>query len=94
MLYDISFLWIWLILALLLGGAVGWRTEAPGAQGPWFVGWFQWAVIALVVALIVSIFPILPGGLGFWLETAVLFFLAYLIGCLAGGALQRFRNAA
>ena len=94
MLYDISFLWIWLILALLLGGAVGWRTEAPGAHGPWFVGWFQWALIALAVGFLVAIFPILPGRLGFWLETAVLIFIAYLIGCVAGGALQRLRSAA
>ncbi len=94
MFYDIAFLWIWLLLTLIVGGAVGWRSEAPEPQGPWFHGWFQIALIVLIVALLASILHILPGRLGFWIETAVLFFVAYLLGCLAGGAFKRLRALA
>jgi hypothetical protein len=94
MIYDISFLWIWLLLALVLGGVVGWRNESSDPPGPWFLGWFRIALIVLIVAFLAAILHILPGRAGFWLETAVLFFVAYLIGCLAGGALQRWRVSA
>jgi hypothetical protein len=62
MFYEVSYLWTWLILALIVGGVVGWRNESDGPQQPWFEG---------------------------WLETAVLFFAAYVIGCFAGGAARR-----
>ncbi len=94
MLYDLSFLWIWLVLAALVGGAIGWRTEDSGPQGPWFEGWFRFALIALGVGVVLALAGLLPGRAGFWLELAVLFFIVYLIGCLAGGALQRLRAAA
>ncbi|HXT08937.1 MAG TPA: hypothetical protein VN715_18620 [Roseiarcus sp.] len=93
MFYDVSFLWLWLALAVLLGGFVGWRNEVEGPQAPWFNGWVRYALIALIVGVIVALFGLLPGRAGFWLETAVLFFVAYLIGGLAGGALKRLRAA-
>ncbi len=93
MFYDVAYLWIWLLLSLLLGGAVGWRTEAAGPQEDWFVGWFRVAIIALGVAVVASVLHLLPGRAAFWLESAALFFIAYLIGCLLGGALQRARAA-
>jgi hypothetical protein len=93
MFYDVSFLWIWLALAALVGGVVGWRNEAPGPQQPWFEGWFKYALIALGVGFVVAIIGILGGRIAFWLETAVLFFAVYLIGCLIGGAARRTRSA-
>jgi hypothetical protein len=93
MFYDETYLWFWLILALLLGGYVGWRNEVEGPQAPWFNGWFRYALIALIVAVIISLFGLFPGRAGLWLETAALFFIAYLVGALAGGALKRLRAA-
>ena len=93
MFYDVSSLWIWLALALLLGGYVGWRNEAPEPQGPWFVGWFRYAAIALIVCVVIALLGLFPGRAGLWVETAVLFFVAYLLGGLAGGALKRFTAA-
>jgi len=88
MLYELSFLWIWLALTLGLGAIVGWATEAGGAQGPWFHGWFRWALIAFCVGVVVAWFRWLPGSLGFSLETALTFFGFYVIGCLLGGLLR------
>lgn len=93
MFYDVSYLWFWLLLAVLVGGAVGWRTEAEGPQQPWFEGWFRYALIALGVGFVLAIVGLFSGRVGFWLETAVLFFAAYLIGCLAGGGARRARAA-
>ena len=90
MIYDTSFLWIWLTLAFLLGAIVGWWTEASGAQAPWFFGWFRTAVIAWLAGLVLAWLHWLPGRLGFWLETALLFFALYVLGALLGGLLRNF----
>ena len=93
MFYDVSFLWIWLVLAALIGGFVGWRNEIEGPQAPWFEGWVRYALIALGVGFLLALIGLVPGRMEFWLESAVLFFAAYLIGCLAGGAARRTRTA-
>ncbi|WP_174247522.1 hypothetical protein [Methylocapsa sp. S129] len=85
MIYDFSFLWIWLLLALIVGLVVGWITNARGPQGRWFFGWFRLALIVFVIGLLVAWLHWLPGRLGFWLETALFFFAAYIVGCLIGG---------
>jgi hypothetical protein len=94
MFYDVSFLWVWLLFALLIGAAMGWRTEAPEPQAPLFAGGFRIAVIALAVAFVIALLDLLPGRLGFWWESGVLFLIAYLAGCFAGGAAHRARDAA
>jgi hypothetical protein len=91
MFYDLPYLWPWLILTLLLGAAFGWRTEAPGPQAPMFEGWFRWALIALAIAFVLSVFGALPGRFGFWVETAVFFFAAYVVGGFAGGFARQMR---
>ena len=94
MIYDIYYLWVWLVLTALVGGAVGWRHEVAGPQQPWFTGWFRGALIALIVAFLVAIVHLFSGGLAFWVETAVLFFVVYVLGALAGGAVKRVQSAA
>ncbi len=91
--YDLSFLSLWLVLAALLGGGVGWVTETPGPQAPWFHGWFKGALIALGVGFVAAAIHLFSGRFAFWVETAVLFFAAYLVGALIGGAARRQRLA-
>jgi hypothetical protein len=93
MFYDVAFVWIWLALALIVGGYVGWRNESEGPQQPWFEGWFRVALILLAIGFVLALLGLVPGRMGFWVETAVLFFAAYLIGCLAGGFARRSRIA-
>jgi hypothetical protein len=91
--YDVSFLGGWLALAALVGLGVGWYTEAPEPQAPLFQGRFRTALIGLAVAFVAALIHLFSGGLAFWLESAVLFGVAYLVGCFVGGALRRARVA-
>ena len=86
MTYDISFLWIWLVLTALVGGVVAWRSHESGPQGPIFEGWARRAAITWVVALAIVALHLLSGRMAFWLESAVLFSTAYVVGALIGSA--------
>jgi hypothetical protein len=88
MTYDISFLWIWLALAVLVGAAVGWRTNDPGPQGVWAQGWPRTALTVWAVAVVAVVIHLLAGRLAFWLESATLFSAAYVAGALLGGWLR------
>jgi len=87
--YDVSFLWGWLALAALIGAAFGWYTESPEPQAPLLQGGFRAALIALAVAFVAALIHLFSGRTAFWLESAVLFGVVYLIGCFAGGAARR-----
>ena len=89
MIYDITFVWPWLILALLLGGAIGRSSDPIDWQQGWRDSWFIRTVIVLVIALIIDWLHIFPGRFAFWWETAILFAAAYLIGGALGGFLKR-----
>ncbi len=88
MAYDFSFLWGWLLAALVVGLIVGWMTHAAGMQGRWFFGWYRIALIGMAIGLIIAWLHIFPGRLGYWLETALWFLASYLVGCLIGGFLK------
>jgi len=89
MIYDIGYLFYWLVITVLIGGYMGWRHETSGPQAPWFEGWVRVALIALGVGFALALVGLLGGRLGFWLESTVLFGVAYGLGGLAGGALRR-----
>jgi len=93
MFYDISALAIFEILALALGLIVGWLTYTSGAKGSWFSGWFRIALVLFVVGLILAWFRWPLNRAGFWLEAALLMFVAYIIGCFVGGALRQLFSA-
>ncbi len=85
MLYDIAHFWVALLLAVALGAAVGWfsRSDEP-RHGPVLVigrGWIFWAAVVFVVGLALALLHALPDRPGLWLETALLLFVAYLVGC-------------
>jgi Ca2+/Na+ antiporter len=91
MTYDISHLFVWLVLSGVIGAVVAWRTYDPGPQAPVFEGWVRRAAIAWVVAVVIVVLHLLSGRLAFWLESAVLFCAAYVVGALIGGAARGLR---
>jgi FtsH-binding integral membrane protein len=88
MLYDLSFVWAWLGFPLMIGGVVGWTTNASGAQRRWAFGGLAFALVAFVAGVVAASRRWLPGRAGFWLETALFFFASYVVGCLVGAVLK------
>ncbi|HUN12668.1 MAG TPA: hypothetical protein PLE50_10440, partial [Rhabdaerophilum sp.] len=86
MLYLISVFWFWLLLALVLGLAVGWFTFSRDGKGNWG-GVVPW-LIALVVGGLVAWLKLLPTSLGYWFDVAMLFLASYVVGCLVSGLLK------
>jgi predicted flap endonuclease-1-like 5' DNA nuclease len=83
MFYLIQFHLIWMLLALVLGIAIGWVTCAR-ASDDWFGGWVIPAAVVFIVGLLVSFLKLLPGRLGYALDLALLMFAVYILGCCIG----------
>ena len=87
MFYVISQYWLWELLALVLGAAIGWLTFT-GEPGGWLRGWFVWALVAFGIGLVVAIIHLLPGRPGHYLETALALFFFYIAGGHIGAWLR------
>jgi predicted flap endonuclease-1-like 5' DNA nuclease/uncharacterized membrane protein YeaQ/YmgE (transglycosylase-associated protein family) len=77
-----TFFW-WLVVALIIGAIVGWITckQTPRKEG---LGWLGLGLIAFIIGLIVAVLKMVKGVNGLWLDTALLFFASYIIGCCIG----------
>ena len=85
MLYDIAHFWAALLVAVLLGVGVGWFTLSDEPRhGPILRvgrGWIFWSAILFLVGLVLAFIHALPDRPGLWLETALLLFVGYVVGC-------------
>ena len=88
MAYLIGQFWFWLLLALLLGLAVGWLTCSRDTGASWWRGLVPWGVI-LGVGGMISVLRVLPNGPGFWFDLGMLMLASYLIGCCLACLLKR-----
>lgn len=90
MIYLIETYWLWTLLALALGAVIGWSTLSweRRADEPWLPGWLKWGCVAWLVGLAIALLRWFGGRSGLLLETALLFFVAYLVGCVAGAWLR------
>lgn len=87
MTYLLATYWLPLLLALVLGAAIGFFTFSHPARGWWPQSWPNWCKLLgslFVIGVIVAWLAVLPGHAGHYLETALLLLAAYFIGCLAG----------
>lgn len=94
--YLLSTFWFWLLLAAVLGLAMGWMgCEARAARN-----WRTLIPLALVLGIggVVALAQLLPQRLGYWLEIGLLMLAAYVagccIGCLMRGALASAKEPA
>jgi predicted flap endonuclease-1-like 5' DNA nuclease len=92
MYYLLATYWMWFVVALLAGGAVGYWSSWRRASEGWLGRWPWWAVIAFVVGLVVAFLHGLPGRAGLYLETLLLLSFWYAIGGLLGIWLGRARS--
>jgi predicted flap endonuclease-1-like 5' DNA nuclease len=91
--YLLNAYWIPLLLAGLLGVIVGWmscnnQTIAHNARPSWFSGWVPWGLAAAALAVLAALQMLLPGKQGLLLDTALMLFGAYLLGCCIGCILR------
>lgn len=79
--------WLWMLLALIIGGIVGFMTFLRSAGdrllGAW-PGWFKLLCLLFVVGLVVALLRLLSGPTGQYLETALLLVGSFIVGCLLG----------
>ncbi len=92
MLYLVQTFAIPLLVALAGGLAVGWVTSDREDKGP--SGWAALAITVFVLMAVASALKWLPGRPGLWLDTAVLFCTAYLVGCVVGAFARVFTDKA
>jgi predicted flap endonuclease-1-like 5' DNA nuclease len=92
MYYLLATYWMWFVVALLAGGAVGYWSSWRRASEGWLGRWPWWAVIAFVVGLVVAFLHGLPGRAGLYLETLLLLSFWYAIGGLLGIWLGRAKS--
>ena len=93
MVYDIAHFWVALLIAVVLGICVGWFTRSDEPRhGPVLrlgAGWIFWSAVVFLVGLVLALVHAIPDRPGLWLETALLIFAAYMIGCPLPGLLPR-----
>jgi predicted flap endonuclease-1-like 5' DNA nuclease len=92
MYYLLATYWMWFVVALLAGGAIGYWSSWRRASEGWARRWPWWAVIAFVVGLVIAVLHGLPGRAGLFLETLLLLSFWYAVGGLLGIWLGRARS--
>lgn len=90
MLYLVQTFALPLFVALVGGLAVGWVTSDKEDEGPSPLA--AAAMIAFALMVVAAALKWVPGRPGLWLDTAVLFIGAYLIGCVVGAFLRVFTD--
>ena len=84
MIYLAQTLWLPLVLTAVAG--LGWGLLSPLRPSSRRLSWLvDGAAMVIAAACVASVLKWLPGRPGLWLDTALLFTLAYVAGCLVGG---------
>ena len=85
--YLIAFNWGWIAGAAALGFATGWVSPISRVRSlsPMTM---RIAFAAIVALLAVSLWRVVPGRPGYWLDLGLVMFGAYLAGCGVGAWLR------
>jgi hypothetical protein len=87
MIFLAAFHWGWLLVALLLGLAMGWIAVVHRGQSlPKTLVYGLAVAAAMLVALAWA--HMVPGRPGYWLDLGLMMFAPYLIGCAIGSWLR------
>jgi predicted flap endonuclease-1-like 5' DNA nuclease len=91
--YLIATYWMWFVVALLVGTAVGywlrWRLGAQGGSSQVL----RWGTVAFLIGLVVAVMHWLPQRPGLYLETLLLLSFWYAVGGLLGALLRGVTSA-
>ena len=85
--YFVTFHWMWLAGAALIGLAMGWISIVQRGTGLSKRA-MQIAAAVLVIAIALSAAHVLPGRFGYWLDLGLVLLAAYFVGCAIGSWLR------
>jgi len=84
----VQFLWWILFGAMALGLLVGMATWSRKPGGSWLSSWLAWAGALFVAGCLAAGLKLFAGRNGLWLESGLLMFAFYILGCICGGWLR------
>ncbi len=87
MIYLATFNWGWLLGAALIGFAMGWIAVVQRGQG-WSVATMRKVAVLVVALILASVFHVVPGRVGYWLDLGLVMFAVYVSGCAVGSWLR------
>ena len=87
MAYLATYNWAWLLIAALLGFAMGWIAVVQRGEGLSSPILKKYAIL-FAALVIVSLARLVPGRVGYWLDLGLVMFIVYLLGCAAGSWLR------
>lgn len=93
MAYLISQLWLWLLLAFVLGCIIGWKT-CTGAAPRWWSGGMRWGVLAALAGAVLAVLRVFPDRMGYMLDAGLLMLASYVIGWALACLWQQSRSEA
>lgn len=93
MMYLINQLWLWLLLAFILGLVIGWMT-CSREPTRWWTGWVPWGTAAFLVGVLAAVLKWLPDRSGYMLDSGLLLFAFYIMGCCIGCLIKQWLSGA
>ncbi len=85
--YFVTFHWIWLAGAAVIGLGMGWIAIVQRGTGLSKRA-MQIAAAVLVAAIVLSATHLLPGRFGYWLDLGLAMLAVYFVGCAIGSWLR------
>ncbi len=85
--YFVTYHWMWLAGAALIGLGMGWIAMVQRGTGLTMLT-LQIAAAILVLAIALSASHALPGRFGYWLDLGLAMLAAYFVGCAIGSWLR------
>ncbi len=87
MIYLATFNWGWLLASGVLGLAMGWIAVVQRGEG-WSVVILRKVGVLIAGLVIASVFQLLPGRFGYWLDLGLAMLAVYVAGCAIGSWLR------
>jgi hypothetical protein len=85
--YFVTYHWMWLAGAAVIGLGMGWIAIVQRGTGLSMRA-MQIAAAILVLAIALSAARVLPGRFGYWLDLGLAMLAAYFVGCAIGSWLR------
>jgi len=85
--YFVTYHWMWLAGAAVIGFGMGWIAMVQRGTGLSMLT-LQIAAAILVLAIALSASHAVPGRYGYWLDLGLALLAAYFVGCAIGSRLR------